>query len=296
MKRLLILTASVMVLSSMAACSSTEPANPASTVQQSEPQKTPGSPVSGTPASPAKVNASIDPSIYAQPERIPDFFENTKDKLTLKQGNITFTAVQTEATAEEQPESPTVVGSMTVEIGAKKHTIKLDKRPSRILSADLSADQKYLTIYAGYNFGSRLVLFDLEKGSYITLNEELRKNGQGEIETIPDYDWSQEGHQLALSYGVIGANKLAQYDPQAGAFTKISDSSYISVPVVLWNRDGKSMDYVAEQPSDQYKLYRYNLEDKSSSEVTPLTREELNELVGLAPSNLFITIRANSKP
>ncbi|WP_136603871.1 hypothetical protein [Paenibacillus dokdonensis] len=55
--------------------------------------------------------------------------------------------------------------------------------------------------------------------------------------------------------------------------------SLISTSYVMWSKDGQTVSYISENPSDQMKLYRYSIADDSTVKVRDLTREEFDKFL-----------------
>lgn len=75
---------------------------------------------------------------------------------------------------------------------------------------------------------------------------------------------------------------LGFLDTDTNNFSQISSpTTYISTAYVLWHKDGKSVDFISEKSSDQYKLYRFD--GNKVDEIVDMSRRDLTKLSGYSP-------------
>ncbi|MEC0373659.1 hypothetical protein [Paenibacillus chibensis] len=208
--------------------------------------------------------------------------EDDKSHILWKQGSVTLKATLGKPTAQERPETSQVVTSLSVDQNDRHIDIKLEPRPYSIPNAELSADESYLALSATYLETSTLVIVDLRNGTYTTLNQQLEKNGKTKLEVLQTFSWSPQSHVLAFSYGLISELSLGLYDADQQTLTFIGAAEgvphYISTSYILWGKDGGSVSFIAEHPSDQMKLYRFGLADPSKvNALKDLTRDEFDK-------------------
>lgn len=104
------------------------------------------------------------------------------------------------------------------------------------------------------------------------------------IESVTAYNWSPTDHDLAIAYGDTNSSKIAIYSADNHSFTLVpSSTAYRSTAFVLWLKDGRALDFVSEQPSDQYRLYRFLPQRHEVNSVLALSRDNLLELNNLGP-------------
>jgi hypothetical protein len=228
----------------------------------------------------------IDISDYYSSELLIDMVDDGH-KITWKTGSVIFSAEKLEAEGEEKAESNTIINSMIVEKGDKLYTIELDKMPSSISSLALSASDEYLAVSVFYNnVGSKVIIINLINGEQNMLNDDLQSANDENIETIHTYSWSPLGNKLAFSFGDTNASKLGIYDWDTKVLLNIpTEINYITTAFVLWTKDGNNLDFISEQPSDQFKLYRYRLDSDHIEEIMDVKPEELSRFSKLGPSH-----------
>ncbi|WP_410772519.1 stalk domain-containing protein [Fontibacillus sp. BL9] len=198
--------------------------------------------------------------------------------------NIVVRMEKVKTVGDEAAESKYVMDAIVLENKDKVYPIKLDKRPSEVSSISLSPGGDYLALSVFYNHvGHKVIIINVSTGEQVMLNEMVSSSREG-AETIHAYNWSPKGNVLAFAYGNTSESKLGVYDFDKQVFVKVSEAnSYISTAFVLWNKNGEVVDVISEQPSDQYKMYRYSLNDKSVKSVTVVKREELEQFSKFRP-------------
>ncbi|RRJ62594.1 hypothetical protein EHV15_06285 [Paenibacillus oralis] len=238
----------------------------------------------GDLSSPSDQGGPVDLSVYYARDLAAKLSEDDS-KLTWTAGGITVTA------EKKKGEFGTpVIASIAVKTeGQKSYTIKFDPDPKEIRSLALSADDRYLAINLFYsNVGDKLIVVNLESGKQIDTNAEIgsmqKEYGQAVVETVHAYNWSPDGHTLALSFGDTSSAIPALYDPEENSLHKVGgDKNYITTAFALWHKDGNSVDFISEQPSDEYHLYRYDIEKNTTTDITALSTEELSAFTPFRP-------------
>ncbi|WP_340029859.1 hypothetical protein MHB71_13095 [Paenibacillus sp. FSL H7-0940] len=113
---------------------------------------------------------------------------------------------------------------------------------------------------------------NLTTGEYTILNERLEKAGKQGVETIASYNWSPKEDIIAFSYGNTEKSTLAIYDTKKERIVYLlRATNYIRTSLILWHKNGKSIDFISEYPSDQWILFRYNTESKKVKPVKKIT-------------------------
>ncbi len=208
-------------------------------------------------------------------------------KITWTVGNIAVHMERSEAVGEEAAESKYVFDSFTLENKDKVHPVKLAKKPSSVSSISLSPSGEYLALDVFYNnVGHQVIIIDVETGEQRILNKDKHLSSSNDgVETIHAYNWAPNGNALAFAYGDTSSSHIGIYDFDKQSFLNLSSEGqgYITTAFVLWNKNGDSLDVISEQPSDQYKLYRYNLQEGSVNVVAPLQRAELVQFSKFRP-------------
>ncbi|MEC0238401.1 hypothetical protein P4H66_00755 [Paenibacillus dokdonensis] len=239
----------------------------------------------------AKDNEKDSPAATANPMDLSQYYtsdkpiekESDKSHILWKQGSVTLKASLGKPNEQEKPETSQVVSSLTVDQKDHHIEVKLDPRPYNVPMAALSADESYLALSAEYHETSTLVIIDLKNGTYSTLNQQLEKNGKNRLEILPTFSWSPQGNVLAFSYGLISELSWGLYDADQMKLTFMPPAegvqSLISTSYVMWSKDGQTVSYISENPSDQMKLYRYGIADASTVKVRDLTREEFDKFL-----------------
>ena len=290
MKRMTMVLLLGLVCAAIAGCGNTS--TPGS--KPSEPQtqdQTVNSPAQNTAEQPENQNADasgdqVDLSVYYSRDLAAEFSEDDS-KLTWTAGGVTVTA------KKKKGEFGTpVLASMAVKTKGWSYPVKFDAEPKEISSLALSADDRYLAINLFYsNIGNKLIAVNLESGKQIDINAEIgslqKEYGETVVETVHAYNWAPGGHTLALSFGDTSSAIPALYDPEENSLHKVGgDKNYITTAYALWHKDGNIVDYISEQPSDEYHLYRYDVEKNTTTDITALSAEDLSVFVPYSPSRL----------
>lgn len=240
--------------------------------------------VGAKPATPERISqhsvdpTSVTPSIYSS---IKPFKRNNRtDKIIWKGGNITLTA--TTVRLEGKPTfEQNVIQSIVVTKGNQKHTIEtsnLEDNWLDITSVVASTSNTWLAIHAERSSGNTLMLLNLRTGDMTELNERLKQAGKKNIETIAAYNWAPNEEQIAFSYGDPSKSSLAIYNVHKESFVYLPRATnYISTNLILWQKNGKMLDYISEYPSDQMILYRYSIESNKVKPVKKISRNEFAE-------------------
>lgn len=167
--------------------------------------------------------------------------------------------------------------------------MKESRKPDAADAAALSPSRRYLAVEMSYdNLGYELSLADLDKGGVFSFNDMLRKTVFSKLEEVTSFNWSPDEDILAFAYGRIAELKPALYKAEDGSVIDLPVKQlYISLPSVMWSKDGKTIDYIAEYPSDQFKLYRYVLGEPDVRFVKDVPRSELKQYQSYVPPYLF---------
>ncbi|WP_245954887.1 stalk domain-containing protein [Fontibacillus phaseoli] len=210
--------------------------------------------------------------------------EEAGNKMIWTIGDIVVRMEKVKTVGDEAAESKYVTDAIVLENKDKVYPIKFAKRPSEVSSISLSPGGDYLALSVFYNnVGHKVIIINVSTGEQVVLNEMVSAGREG-AETIHAYNWSPKGNVLAFAYGNTSESKLGVYDFDKQVFVKVSEAnSYISTAFVLWNKNGEIVDVISEQPSDQYKMYRYSLNDKSVKSVTVVKREKLEQFSKFRP-------------
>ncbi|KGP80064.1 MULTISPECIES: hypothetical protein [unclassified Paenibacillus] len=240
--------------------------------------------VGAKPAAPELISqhsvdaTSVTPSIYASIK--PFKKNNSANKIIWKGGSITLTATTVKLEGKPTFEQ-NVIQSIVVTKGSQKHTIEtsdLEDNWLDISSVVASNSNTWLAINAKRSAGNTLMLLNLQTGEVTELNDRLKKAGKKNIETIATYNWAPHEDQIAFSYGDPSKSSLAIYNVQKESLIYLPRATnYISTNLILWQKNGKTLDYISEYPSDQMILYRYSLESNKVKPVKKISRNEFAE-------------------
>ncbi|MBT2283434.1 hypothetical protein J7E78_07770 [Paenibacillus polymyxa] len=119
---------------------------------------------------------------------------------------------------------------------------------------------------------------NLKTGNYTIINERLETAGKQNVETISSYNWSPKEDIIAFSYGNTEKSTLAIYDTKKDRFVYLPRATnYISTGLILWHKNGKSMDYISAYPSDKWILFRYDTGSKKVKPVKRITKKEFQQ-------------------
>lgn len=250
-------------------------------------------PVASVTESPADLN-SFTPStpVSSGEEGLYDvsaYYSNqTAGKIEEKEKSIVWTygdiTLRADKATEGQGPDAVKLYNITIAKGDQSYSIQPQEHINAIESVSLSDDGKFMAVSLFTGAGSNLHVTDLSSGVTVDLNLELENQGNGFVESIQAYNWSPVGHDLAIAYGDTSSSKFAVYHADNRNTRMLSSSSYISTAYALWSRDGMTIDYVSEQPSDHYRLYRYHVRDDVFDEGIELSRDDMSKLSGLIPA------------
>ncbi len=232
-----------------------------------------------TGSSPSSSPAKLDLSIYDTNNKEGKFEENDQQ--------VSWTFEGIELTAEKMksdkagPDSD-YLGKIILNNDGKSYALQSQNKILQIQSVSLSKDHKRVAISLSNGAGSELNIVNLENGDVNNLNEIIIHDSA--VETIHAYNWSPSDHRLAFAFGDTSSSSIGIFDADTNNISKIpTQTTYISTAYVLWNKNGKSLDISGEYPSDQYKLYRFDGENKVE-EIVDITREDLAKLSEYGPS------------
>lgn len=268
MKRLLLLSAIVLLAAFSAGCNNTN-SNPSSSPQGTE------SEIAGNEQA---ANSSSGTSYFKNEQ--PDSISNDKDQLIWTSGAITITANKE---AVNSPEG-SVIKKITLQSEDHSADISLNQDFSAIDAISISPGGDFAAVSLSSGGYSSLLILRADTGEQVDINEKLQKSGVDNLESIESFNWSPDGKAVAFSYGGPGQFRIGSYSINDDRITSLADeATYISVANVLWDTQGNMLDYAAEEPSDQWKLYRYNLQEQSVQEVRNLSRDELSNFEEYSP-------------
>ncbi|WP_339257219.1 hypothetical protein MKZ12_24370 [Paenibacillus sp. FSL R5-0713] len=211
-------------------------------------------------------------------QNIPKFKKTiASNKMVWKGDNTTITASTVEQDAAADFEH-NMIDTITVAHGKEKHILHTDDFGVKLIditSVAESPSKCWIAIRAEKSAGSNLILVNVKTGKYIILNERLENAGKQDVETITSYNWSPKEEIIAFAYGNTEKSILAIYDTKKDRLVHLPRATnYISTGLILWHKDGKSMDYISEYPSDQWILFRYDTTSKKVKPVKKMTRKE----------------------
>ncbi|MGC5775518.1 hypothetical protein [Paenibacillus pabuli] len=240
--------------------------------------------VGAKPAAPERISqhsvnaTSVTPSIYSSVKPFKKI--NSTNKIIWKGEKITLTAATVKLEGKPSFEQ-NVIQSIVVTKGNQKHTIEtsdLEDNWLDITSVAASTSNTWLAIHAERSAGKTLMLLNLQTGEVTELNDRLNKAGKKNIETIAAYNWAPNEDQIAFSYGDPSKSSLAIYNVQKESFIYLPRATnYISTNLILWQKNGKILDYISEYPSDQMILYRYSIVSNKVKPVQKISRNEFAE-------------------
>lgn len=221
---------------------------------------------------------TINPSVYQSVTKFKK--SETPNQVIWKENNVSLVAKKMEL--ENAPSSEkSVITSITIKTGEQNYTIKTDgynDKLRNISSAVLSPSNTWLAIQARRSAGDTLLLINLKTGKSTIVNDLLKAKGKKNVESIAAYNWSPKEDQIAFSYGDTSSSSIAIYNTKKDAFIYLPrETDYISTSLILWHKDGKSLDYISEYPSDQKKLYRYSMDSKKVKPVKKISQNEFQK-------------------
>ncbi|MGD0030908.1 hypothetical protein SLT67_06060 [Paenibacillus illinoisensis] len=171
-----------------------------------------------------------------------------------------------------------VIESITVTVGEQTYIIntgKFDDQLLDIISMDVSRSKDWIAIHAERSAGKTLILVEVKTGKLMVLNDLMQDDRNQPIETIASYHWSPKKDEIAISFGDTAKSSLAIYDPSKDSFHYLPRrTNYISTNLVLWQKNGNTLDYISEYPSDQLILFRYNTKTNQVKPVQKINKQE----------------------
>ncbi|PWW00894.1 hypothetical protein DFQ01_11139 [Paenibacillus cellulosilyticus] len=224
----------------------------------------------------------FDPSLYFNNETTGKLDDND-NKFSWRSDSDDIIVTADKHKEGEGPDSLSLQ-NITIAAGGKSYSIKPALNVSKVQSISLSADKKMLAVSFFYGPGSNVFMINLSNGDSVDLNKEIEAQGNGFVESVQAYNWSPKNASLAVAYGDTSSSKIAIVSGSDNKVHNLSTDSYISTAYVLWSLDGSAIDCVSEKPSDQYKLYRMNINEKSAHEVVEISRDDLSKLTEYGPT------------
>ncbi|MEW4371831.1 hypothetical protein [Paenibacillus kandeliae] len=162
----------------------------------------------------------------------------------------------------------------------KNYNIALTEPAVDLMSMSVSPSGNYVAIQTSKEAGYQLIVFHVQTASFTILNDVLP--APTTVETVSVYNWSPQRDQLAVAYGTTDYSRIAIYKASSSTCIRIPRvSNWISTAVVLWNKQGTTLDFASEYPSDHYKLYRYILRTQQVKGIQALNRTQLSSLINL---------------
>lgn len=230
----------------------------------------------------AAKSTSVNSSTY---QSIPRFEKTIgSNKIVWKGDNITITANTLKLDAAANFEQ-NIIDTIVVTHGKEKHTLQtgdFEVKLLNITSVAQSPSNEWIAIQVEKSAGSNLILVNFKTGKYTILNERLEKAGKQDVETISSYNWSPKEDIIAFSYGNTEKSTLAIYDTKKDSVVYLPRATnYISTGLILWHKNGKSIDYISEYPSDQWILFRYDTGSKKVKPVKKISRKEFQQWLKL---------------
>ncbi|MDN4081199.1 copper amine oxidase N-terminal domain-containing protein [Paenibacillus polymyxa] len=222
--------------------------------------------------------AKVDLSLYYSPDK-EAVKEVTSDKITWKENEVTFIA-------DKKKEDKGSISTMNFINKDRNLKIQIDPKPDNIFSVSLSSTKKYVAVALRYSYGNKLMLVNLSNGKYFIFNDVLKSKNKGTVESISANNWSPDGKKIAFRYGDTSTSKLAIYDVENNTFSYPPlQEAYVGVYRIMWLKDGKSFDYIADFPTNpSLKLYRYNLIGNSINTISSVTKDELSNMDKIGPT------------
>ncbi|MGG4401091.1 hypothetical protein ABEW61_13250 [Paenibacillus amylolyticus] len=225
----------------------------------------------------AAKSTSVNASTYQSISK----FEKTisSNKIIWKDDNTSITANTLKLDAADFEQN--IIDTIVVTHGKEKHTLQTGDFEVKLLditSIVKSPSNEWIAIQVEKSAGSNLILMNLKTGKYTIINERLEKAGKQNVETISSYNWSPKEDIIAFSYGNTEKSTLAIYDTKKDSVVYLPRATnYISTGLILWHKNGKSIDYISEYPSDQWILFRYDTGSKKVKPVKKITKKEFQQ-------------------
>ncbi|WP_068618739.1 eIF2A family protein [Paenibacillus tuaregi] len=219
---------------------------------------------------------------YSMPEIVP--VQVNDDKVSWQAGDVSFTG-HLAPSSEDQISGSMEIRDTSITSGGKAFKLELNPLPSSVSSVTLSADHRYLALHYQFKEGYKLIIMDLKKGDYYPVNDYFSRNGRGTVNLIHAYNWSPEGHELALSYGEQNRSSVAVYDTDSRMLLDIATPRvYKNTVAILWGEDGKGFDFVNGDESGNYVLYQYTRKGNLLQEAGPVSASDLERFAEISPA------------
>lgn len=220
-----------------------------------------------------EINKTIEMSNY--------FISDQKAEITSTEGEITWKSSEITLIAKE---SSATISSIQINNGTNKYDISIPEEitgnEAELNSVSLSPSKRFIAINIFIkNVGNQLIVIDLADGKNITLNKLDNKY----YEEIHSYNWSPTDNKLAFSYGNTSSSKLAIYDFDNQELQTLPDKGLINTLYIIWNKDGKGLDFISESPTDEFKLYRYDPSKNTIEEKSSVPLDELSKYSEFVP-------------
>lgn len=133
--------------------------------------------------------------------------------------------------------------------------------------AALSTDESLLSIQVALHEGYKTYFLDLK-------NNEVENISDQEVVSNPR--WSPIDNKMILFTGNISSQNITLFDPIKKSSQTLTNS-FISIFSAKWNQDAKFIDFVAEDPSNSFSIYRLYLESKEIINYGEITLEQFYE-------------------
>lgn len=260
------------------------------------------------PDAKGSVKNPLDLSSYAsvaQFEATYGSIEHGSQKImfALKENDITLTATVSHKLPDSR-DTLKYIDSLVVTKGNQKFTLPTERKPATrqgkpvdvhflsIASMALSPSQTWLAVHISQNPGNVeprskdiVVFLNLKTGKSIILNDLLESEGRADIEGIDQYNWSPTADEFAFSYDDKSDTSLAMYAPETDSFVKLTKlaktADHIILHHILWNKDGRFINYIIQNRNNEYILYRYSLDSKQVETVSKITWNDIVKMSSL---------------
>lgn len=133
--------------------------------------------------------------------------------------------------------------------------------------ATLSTDQVFLSIQVALHEGYKTYVLDLN-------NKEVENISDQEVVANPR--WSPIDKKMILFTGSISSQNITLFDPLKKSSHPLT-KSFISLFSAKWDQDAKFIDFVAEEPSNSFSIYRLYLDSKEIINYGEITLEQFYE-------------------
>ncbi|WP_052723744.1 hypothetical protein [Paenibacillus wulumuqiensis] len=218
------------------------------------------------------INAAASDSYYRAPVTANKQWQSGQLQLTA--GKVTVSAYTgTETGFQGTP----FINKLHITDGRADYDIPLKGSVISLRSISVSPSGQYIAVHIFLEAGSQLLIVDLAHQKHILINDNVRYMKYAE--SVPVYNWSPVGDQLAFAYGDTSSSRVAIYHAASGKIEYVPrETNIISTSAVLWNSKGTVLDYISEYSSNHFKLYRYTLSTKKVKPIKSLTRKQMQQL------------------